>query len=160
MLKFLSLLLIITASFLCGKQQSDAIYEKLTFHEGMLSLLGDIKRCVILYRMTLNEIIGLCEHEVLRKSGFLNDCLQHGIDRAYHDYKESFGFDTFSDKRMVDFIRCLGSLSVSEQIVACEEMIELLKKDYDAKVERYPNQRKLYLTLGTTIGLGIVIMLV
>ena len=123
-------------------------------------MLGEIKRGVVCYRLSIGDILNQFYHDTFSQTDFIKESLSSDLDRAFAKHKELFGYDMFCEKKLTSFFLSFGSFTVSEQLLACEEILEILENEYETKKTGYPNQRKLYLTLGATIGLGIVILLV
>ncbi len=159
-IRFLSLLLISSASIIWGMQKGDTLLSEICNQEGMLTFITAIKRGIICYRTPVYDILQDIPDGIFNNVDILRYMRANGIEAGYSAYKTYFGYDAFTDRRVTDFFNRLGSLTVTEQILMCEELSDLLTSAFEKKRNNYPRQRKLYLTLGVTFGLGIVILFI
>lgn len=157
-IRFLLLLFIASISVLWGLHKSHTLLSELNYQEGMLTLIQTIKRGILCYRTPIYEILQSFPDNIFENTEIVQLMRSRGIKDGYCENCDYFGYDVYTDRRLSDFFNRLGSLTVSEQILMCEEILEILTSVFEKKRAEYPAQRKLYITLGVTIGLGIVIM--
>lgn len=155
--RFLSLLCICSISVLWGLHKVNEIVLTLNCQEGMLTLIRAIKRGV-LYHMPIHEIILQLPDGIFENSDILHDMKEHGIADTYSLHRSRFGYDFYTDRKLTEFLEQLGTFLVSEQILVCEEILAILTDLFEKRKKEYPCERKLYITLGVTIGLGIVVL--
>jgi len=159
-LRFLSLLVISSISVLWGVNKSHTLLSELNYQEGMITLVQTLKRGILCYRTPIFDILQNFPENVFEKTEIIQDMRKMGITYGYEKHCDYFGYDTYTNRRIIDFFQRLGSLTVTEQVLVCEEILEILTGVFEKKRKEYPGQRKLYVTLGITIGLGIVILFI
>ena len=159
-LRFFGLFFIFVASLIWSKQKIEQELQRIYLQEGMLSLIDLIKRSVLCYRLPLKEIYRSFHHDTMCDEGFLRSLTNGSLLHAYMDHRESFGYDSFSDRMIIAFSEKLGRLPISEQVITCEELQRVLQQCLNEKKERYPKQKKIYMTLGITVGMLTVILLI
>lgn len=159
-LRFIGLLLIVIVSVLWGKEKGDYYKNLSMYREGFLALITESRRQILCYRLTMDEIALRFDHEFLKNSGFISDMRRLGIEKAYILHQKDFEFDPHLHHKLLDYFRSFGTHSVTDQLMICEGLIQDLQEQADKSRKDYPQKQKLYFTLGATVGIGIMILLI
>ena len=159
-LRFAALLTVAVGSILLGKQKGDRLYKQLNNQQGMIMMVETIKRNIFCYRMPIGEILNGFSKDVFEDEQILIDMIKLGPEQGYKVHNLKFGYDAYTDQKIFNFFRKLGSLGVSEQMSACEDLLSGLIRYCDSQRNDFPRLRKLYVTLGAAFGLGVVILFI
>lgn len=160
MFRFFLILVIVSASTIFGMRKSDLLYDELLCQEEMVRFISFVRRSIQSYRMPIDEILKSASDDFFDKGGIIEDMKRQGIQAGFSKHSSLFGYDRFTMRSVDEFFKQLGGLSVSDQIIACDDVLGVLSQTLHKKRERYPVQRKVYLTLGFTVGIGISILLI
>lgn len=159
MIKFLGLLLIFFCFAMGGYTIAKREKERIHRAEGMLVLIRSIRQGAAFLRMPLGEIYRSFSCDALKKGEFLSTLCQKGLKEAYLSHKDEFGYDGFTEGRFLTFAESVGKLPLEEQLHACDMVSELLEEKLREAKASFPTKKKLYVTLGMTLGIGAVILL-
>ncbi len=160
MLRFIGLLLIGVACCLAGKVRADRVYQELEHQACLLHLFREIKRSALCYRKPIEEVVR--QFRALSKSRFefLEDATVTSLATSYERHRRCFGYDAFTDQRISGYLSSFGGFSLSEALLECDRLIESLGEIWEDRKATLANQQRLYLTLGITVGLGLIIVFV
>lgn len=158
--RFLGLLLILIASVYLSELYSDSIKNAILLQDGMLSLLREISRSLCTYRVPLHEIYEGFKNDSLKEIGFLCDLQSLPIREVFLKRRKSFRYQGSDERMLLSYFQKLGTLPLSEEIVSCRMIIEVLQTTLDQKKEAYPKERKINLVLGITVGVSLVIVFI
>ena len=159
MLKFAALLLIFFCFALGGNAMANAERERIARGDGMILLIRSIRQGAAYFRQPLGEIFDSFSYPALEKSGFLKTLCERGLAEAFSAFQNEFGYDSFTEHRLSDFAAALGKLPLEEQLLSCDRILALLEEKAAEAKAAFPKKNKLYRTLGMTLGVGVVILL-
>lgn len=160
MLRFLLLLAIISTSVIIAIRKSDLLYDELLYQEAMVRFIAFVRRSIQGYRMPIDEILQGVAVDIFDDDEILDDMKQQGIHGGFSRHSNLFGYDSLTLRSVEEFFRRLGGLVTSDQLTACDDVLSILSESLHKKRELYPKQRKVYLTLGFTVGIGLSILLI
>ena len=158
--RFLGLLLILTASVYISELYSDYFKNAILLQEGLLSLLRAISRSLCTYRVPLREIYETFRNDPLKDIGFLKDLQSRSIREVFLKHRKSFRYQACDERLLLSYFQQLGTLPLSEEIIASKMTMESLQNTLDQRKEAYPKERKINLILGITVGVSLVIVFV
>lgn len=159
MLKYAGLLLIFSFFALGGNAFAQREREKIQCEEGFLLLIRTIRQGVAYFRLPIGEIFRTFSCPALEKEGFLKALNEKGLKNAFLFYADRFSYDDFTASQILNFSERLGKLPPEEQLAFCDRLIEVLERAVNVTKEGFPKKNKLYRTLGVSLGIGFVILL-
>lgn len=127
--------------------------------EALLLLVREIRRSISFSMIPLEEIYKRYKDNALTKCGFLNLLRTDGLFSAYIQKSHVFGLDSFSDLRFKAFAERVGKHPAEEEVRGCDEIDDLLSNTLEQIKKDYPVKQKLYMALGSCLGIGAVILL-
>ena len=133
---------------------------EIEYTESMIRLISFIRSKVLYYKTELSEIYREFSDPFLDSTGFTKTLLEEGFQKAFSDSGARYGLSQNTRKIIADFAENLGKISVEEQIISCDLAIESLNDHCIRQKERFPGQKKLYISLGALTGALIVILLI
>ena len=158
MIKFLGLLCLFMTFSWGGHLMAKREKDRIDAAEGMLFLIRTIRQNISFFRTQLSQIYRNFSHHALNDSNFSAILRQKGLKEAYLANQERFGFDSFTENRILAFADQVGKLPLEEQLASCDMICNILEEKLHEAKQAFPNKRKLYHVLGISFGCGIVIL--
>ena len=153
------MVLLFTACSLAGifsaAQKSDTI----KYTEALISLVSFIKFKISSCRTELSEIYCEFENDYMKKCGSLQILRDKGFKEAliYSDKRTKLPENKARTLR--EFAEKLGSSDVQDQLDNLDAALKFLGDCRDELKEKYPSQKKMYISLGMLAGALAVIIL-
>lgn len=161
MMRFTAYLLIVIASYLLAANQCNRLTRAILLQEGIYDFLQYVKRSVLCYRLSLEDIVTSFQNEALEAVGFYDAVYQSGsLLKAFDTVGRDFLFLPEETRAIRHFFFELGTLTVSEQLISCEDALSVLDKGLTKRKSEYSVKRRLYMTLGLCAGFSIVVLLI
>ncbi len=143
-----------------GARAAAAEKRKLDSGEGMILLIRSLKQRAAYYHDPPGAILQSFEHPVLARISFLDIMKREGLEEAIMRCNKAFCFSQYTVTALTVFAAGLGKAPLEEHLASCDYVLSLLEEECGRAREAYPKKQKLYLTLGVTLGLFAVILLV
>ena len=160
MIKFIGLLFIFTCFSYGGQLLAKREKERIEANEGMLLLIRIIRQNIACFRNPLDLIYQNFTCSALETGNFLSVLKEQGLKSAYLSEKDRFGYDVFTENRLIAFAESVGRLPLEEQVNSCDMLCDLLEEKIKEAKANYPAQKKLYQVLGISLGIAIVILFI
>ena len=122
----------------------------------LMNLIRKIRSRIALCREPLNAIYDSFQSPALKRCGFLETLRLSG-------WKEALSQITLPEscRPLLDtFASELGKSCAEEQLRLCDACIEELDNCYTALKKEFPQKSRMYLALGSSLGLILVIILI
>lgn len=158
-MKILGMVLLFSACTLAGVFSAVYKAEAIKCTEAYLSLVSFIKFKISCYRTELNEIYCEFENEYMKKNGSLQILRDKGFKAALLHSENKVKLPENEFKAMAGFAEKLGSSDVQGQIENLDFALKILGEFHDSLKEKYPSQKKMYISLGMLAGALAVIIL-
>ena len=151
--------LLFTACSLAGIISAAQKADTIKYTEALISLVSFIKFKISSYRTELSEIYCEFENDYMKKSGSLQILRDKGFKEAliYSDKRTKLPENEARTLR--EFAEKLGSSDVQDQLENIDAALRLLGDCRDELKEKYPSQKKMYISLGMLAGALVVIIL-
>lgn len=159
MLKYAGLLLIFVCFTLGGNALVIWEKDKIACQDGMILLIRSIRQGAAYFREPLGKIYPAFSCRVLEKNRFKDVLCEKGLKDAFSACRDCFGYDDFTADQVLSFAERLGRLPLEEQLASCDRLLEVLEAYSGEMKKSFPKKNKLYKTLGMTLGIGVVILL-
>ena len=158
-MKILGMVLLFAACSFAGIISAAQKADTIKYIEALISLVSFIKFKISSCRTELNEIYGEFENEYMKKCGSLQILRDKGFKEAliYSDKRTKLPENEARTLR--EFAEKLGSSDVQDQLETLDATMMLLSDCRDELKEKYPSQKKLYVSLGMLAGALAVIIL-
>ena len=159
-MKLVGLLLVFLGCTLGGYHFVKREGQRIHRMESLLDLVRELRRSISFLRLPLEEIYKRFFAESLKDTTFPDVLRKRGLYVAYEENQDLFGFDGFTQSRLMSFAASLGKHPAEEEIRSCDEIEALLSDVIDRAKREYPTKQRLYAALGISLGIGAVILLI
>lgn len=169
-------LLLICAVFICasgtGFRLASEDRDKLARLEGLLSLIGHIKRQIEYFSLPLSDIYGSFSCRKLDECGFMqvlradiyDGSEEYGTDsafcRAIREFRKELSLNDGMYTSLMEFGSALGHCCSEELTARCSFLEELLSEECTLRREELPKKTRLHTSLGAGLGMMLVILLI
>lgn len=107
----------------------------------------------------MQDIYDGFENEFLEECGYLERLRKEGIEEVTKEYSKRFFVRDHEYEAIVSFVSSAGKSAWENQVEMCDSLIVLLEKYFTELSAKYPNEKKLFSSLGIIAGLLFAVVL-
>ncbi len=132
---------------------------EMSYIEAMIFFTKHIKYKVAYFRSELRDIYNDFDNEFLRECGYLEKLRSDGMVSATEEYSKRFYVRDYEYEAIKNFALLIGKSAWENQVEMCEALITVLENYLNELSVKYPDEKKLYSSLGIITGLLCALVL-
>ena len=160
MIKLFGIILVFFSFCASGIYLGNFKGKRIRYVESLIYFIRHIRYRITYFRSEIKDIYLGFTNDFLQYSGFLNRLENNSIYEVVSIYSARYQIREYESGLLLNFASSLGKSSWEDQVEMCNLVSDMLEKYLDELKEKYPEERKLVISLGIIAGLLATVVLI
>ena len=152
--------MIVTAGAAIGFGITGYRKKRIDYLSALIYLINHISFKITYFRSEISVIFDDYSNDFLRSCGFLDLLHSNGLGTALSSYNDRFNIREYEKDALMNLSDMLGKSSWEDQVKMCSALNEIIENYLVELKEKYPEERKLFSSLGIIAGLLVAVVLI